>query len=76
MVSSLGMILFLIVLLHFMAVHSGDLRSTRISAAKIAAEKGYNVYLNGESVDIDTVDLTRYHITIDDEKEVILLTRE
>lgn len=37
-------------------------------------ERGYTVYLNGEEVDVNHLDLREYVIRIDDEKECVLLT--
>ena len=39
-------------------------------------EDGYEVYLDGEEVDADTIDINMYQVSIDREKECIYLTKK
>lgn len=38
-------------------------------------ENGYEIYLDGEPVDLDVIDINQYDVTIDHEKECIFLTK-
>ena len=39
-------------------------------------EEGYNVYLDGEMIDPDTIDFAHYEISVDENKQSIFLTKK
>lgn len=43
-------------------------------AKKLCEDKGYDAFVNGQEVNIENVDIDRYHITIDHEKQKVMLT--
>lgn len=70
-------IMFLIVLAAIFLAVSPFLKEKMLQAEeKNAIKNGYTVYLDGEEVDSDKVDLSLYSVKYDDDKQIAYATRK
>lgn len=65
--------LFLILCVLFYITKSDNARQAKTT---LEQTQGYTYYYNGQEVDKDTIDLSMYRYTIDNEKQAVYITDE